>query len=98
MSKFENLEEYFAPFRANIIGINQTYDTPFGSKKIVYADWTASGRMYEAIEEIMKEKISPFVANTHTETNVTGSSMTLAYKKARDIIKKHVNSNCLANF
>ena len=92
MSKFENLEEYFAPFRANIIGINQTYDTPFGSKKIVYADWTASGRMYEAIEEIMKEKISPFVANTHTETNVTGSSMTLAYKKARDIIKKHVNA------
>lgn len=92
MSNFENLEAYFAPFRAKIIGINQTYDTPYGTKKIVYADWTASGRMYEAIEKLLTEKISPFVANTHTETNVTGSSMTLAYKKARDIIKRHVNA------
>ncbi|MBK8628209.1 MAG: aminotransferase class V-fold PLP-dependent enzyme [Saprospiraceae bacterium] len=86
------LEEYFAPFRKQIIGIDQVFETPYGSKKIVYADWTASGRMYRPIEDILTEKIAPFVANTHTETNVTGSSMTLAYKKAKEIIKKHVNA------
>jgi len=35
----------------------------------------------------------PFVANTHTETTVSGTTMTLAYHKARNIIKKHVNAN-----
>ncbi|HMR89845.1 MAG TPA: selenocysteine lyase, partial [Saprospiraceae bacterium] len=87
-----SLEQYFAPFRNNIIGIDQEFESPYGLKKIIYADWTASGRMYRPIEELLMEKISPFVANTHTETNVTGSSMTLAYKKAKDIIKKHVNA------
>jgi selenocysteine lyase/cysteine desulfurase len=86
------LELYFEPFRRNIIGLDQEFETPYGRKKIVYADWTASGRMYAPIEKILTEKISPFVANTHTETNITGSSMTVAYKKARDIIKKHVNA------
>ncbi|MFZ1751629.1 MAG: aminotransferase class V-fold PLP-dependent enzyme [Saprospiraceae bacterium] len=87
-----SLEQYFSPFREHIIGIDQEFDTPFGRKKIVYADWTASGRMYRPIETIMTEMISPFVANTHTETNVTGSSMTLAYKRARSIIKEHVHA------
>jgi selenocysteine lyase/cysteine desulfurase len=87
-----SLEQYFAPFRNNIIGIDQEFESPYGIKKIIYADWTASGRMYRPIEELLMEKISPFVANTHTETNVTGSTMTLAYKKAKDIIKKHVNA------
>ncbi|MBK8349887.1 MAG: aminotransferase class V-fold PLP-dependent enzyme [Saprospiraceae bacterium] len=91
-SSISALEQYFDTFRKNIIGIDQEFETPYGRKKVVYADWTASGRMYMPIEKIMIEKISPFVANTHTETNVTGSSMTLAYKKARHIIKKHVNA------
>ncbi|HRO74233.1 MAG TPA: aminotransferase class V-fold PLP-dependent enzyme, partial [Saprospiraceae bacterium] len=86
------LEAYFEPFRKNMIGINQEFDSPYGRKKIVYADWTASGRMYQPIETIFEKKIYPFVANTHTETNVTGSSMTMAYKKAKEIIKKHVNA------
>ncbi|MBK9254562.1 MAG: aminotransferase class V-fold PLP-dependent enzyme [Saprospiraceae bacterium] len=87
-----SLEKYFDPFRQNIIGIRQEFESPYGLKKIVYADWTASGRMYKPIEDLMIQKIYPFVANTHTETNVTGSSMTLAYKKAKEIIKKHVNA------
>jgi selenocysteine lyase/cysteine desulfurase len=87
-----SLESYFAPYRDQIIGLNQVFHSPYGEKRIIYADWTASGRMYRPIENLMIDKLSPFVANTHTETNVTGSSMTLAYKKAREIIKKHVNA------
>jgi len=87
------LEQYFSKFRKNIIGIDQEYVSPFGTQKIVYADWTASGRMYRPIEDRLSNHIAPFVANTHTETSITGSSMTLAYKTAKNIIKKHVNAS-----
>ena len=49
--------------------------------------------MYGPIEKLISSKIAPFVGNTHTETTVTGCSMTLAYKKAKEIIKSHVNAN-----
>ncbi len=35
----------------------------------------------------------PFVANTHTETTISGTAMTMAYHQAKHIIKKHVNAN-----
>jgi selenocysteine lyase/cysteine desulfurase len=37
--------------------------------------------------------LGPFVANTHTETTVSGTAMTMAYHQARHVIKKHVNAN-----
>ena len=87
-----SLETYFQHFRKNIIGIDTEFHTCAGPRKIVYADWTASGRMYAPIEEKLIRDFYPFVANTHTETNTTGGTMTLAYKKAREIIKSHVNA------
>ncbi|MFY7811205.1 MAG: aminotransferase class V-fold PLP-dependent enzyme, partial [Flavobacterium sp.] len=62
-------------------------------QKIIYTDWTASGRLYAPIEEKISHVFGPFVANTHTETTITGTTMTRAYHEARHIIKKHVNAN-----
>jgi len=87
------LEAYFSSFRDNIIGIDQEFDSPFGRKKIVYADWTASARLYKPIEEKIMCEFGPFVANTHTETTTSGTTMTLAYHRAKEIIKKHVNAS-----
>ena len=87
------LEHYFQQFRQNIIGIDQEFETPFGKKKIVYTDWTASGRLYRPIEEKLMNDFGPFVANTHTETTVSGTAMTMAYHEAKQIIKRHVNAN-----
>lgn len=87
------LEEHFKRFRENIIGIDKTFQSPYGENKIVYTDWTASGRMYQPIEDAFIKNFYPFVANTHTETTQTGSSMTVAYHKAQEIIKKHVNAS-----
>ncbi|MGB5229392.1 MAG: aminotransferase class V-fold PLP-dependent enzyme [Eudoraea sp.] len=89
----DTLESYFQPFRKQVVGIDQSFESPFGVKKIIYADWIASGRLYRPIEEKLLNQIGPFVANTHTETSVTGSAMTLAYKEARTIIKDHVNAS-----
>jgi selenocysteine lyase/cysteine desulfurase len=87
------LEKYFQNFRQNIIGVDQKFQSPYGEKKIIYTDWTASGRLYRPIEEKMMHVFGPFVANTHTETSITGSTMTRAYRHARNLIKEHVNTD-----
>ena len=88
-----NLEKYFTPFRDNIVGINQKFTSPYGEQKIIYADWTASGRIYKGIEEKLYNEVFPFVANTHTETSTTGATMSLAFEEAINIIKNHVGAN-----
>ncbi len=86
------LEKYFSKFRKNIIGIDSSYQTPYGKMKVVYADWIASGRLYGPIEDKIKNEFGPFVANTHTETSETGTLMTRSYHYAHSIIKEHVNA------
>lgn len=87
-----NLQNHFSQFRKNIVGIEQTFQSSFGEKKIVYADWTASGRLYHPIEKKLTHTVGPWVGNTHTETNITGTSMTLAYHKAHSLIKQHCHA------
>ncbi len=82
----------FSPYRSQVIGIDQVFATPAGEKRIIYADWTASGRLYRPIEEYVSGRLGPFVGNTHTETTVTGTHMTAAYHQAQQIIKRHVHA------
>ncbi|MEH7381188.1 aminotransferase class V-fold PLP-dependent enzyme [Bacillus sp. JJ1533] len=89
----ETLEEYFQPFRSHVIGLNQDFDSPYGKKKIIYADWTASGRLYQPIEKKISEGFGPFMANTHTESNITSLMMTGLYKHSKKMIKEHVNAD-----
>ena len=89
----KSLEAYFAEFRQNIVGQDYDFDSFYGNQKLVYADWIASGRLYEPIEETIREKIGPMVANTHSFSSETGKASTYAYHKARQIIKDHVNAN-----
>lgn len=89
----DNLEKYFEPYRKNTIGFDQTFISPYGEKKIIYADWIASGRLYKPIERTISDIFGPFVGNTHSEASITGTSMTLAYHHSHDIIKQHVNAN-----
>ncbi|MFB0979366.1 MAG: aminotransferase class V-fold PLP-dependent enzyme [Alteromonadaceae bacterium] len=87
-----SLENHFLPFRNNIIGQSLTHEINGKQLDIVYADWTASGRLYAPIEDYITNTLGPFVANTHTETNLTGCAMTNAYHDAQQIIKHHVNA------
>jgi len=86
------MESYFEKFRQETIGENLSYNTPYGLKKMIYADWVASGRLYAPIEKKMTEVIGPYVGNTHTETSETGTLMTNAYHLALKKIKQHVNA------
>ncbi|MHB8839406.1 MAG: aminotransferase class V-fold PLP-dependent enzyme [Gemmatimonadaceae bacterium] len=88
-----DLESYFEPFRRQTIGHDQRFTSPYGEHRIIYADWTASGRLYRPIEDRLRDRFGPFVGNTHSEESVTGSAMTLAYHEARDILRRHVNAS-----
>lgn len=90
---YGELETYFQQFRNGIIGNNQEFVSPYGQKKIIYADWMASGRLYKPIEDKICNEFGPFMANTHTDSNLTGAFMTEAYEEAKRVIKSHVNAN-----
>jgi len=89
----ESTEAYFQDLATKIIGHDYTFEGPSGKKKLLYADWIASGRLYAPIEELLSNHFGPLVGNTHSESSHTGEAMTIAYKMAHQIIKKHVNAN-----
>lgn len=88
-----SLEQHFESFRQNTIGQDLFIDTPNGRLPMVYADWIASGRLYQPIENQISTVIGPYMANTHTESNTSGRIMTEAYHQARDLIKRHVGAH-----
>ncbi len=87
------LEAFFRPYHDKVIGADTRFRTTFGDQPLLYADWTASGRLYQPIEDRLCREIAPLVGNTHTETTITGRSMTLAYHEAKAIIKRHVRAS-----
>lgn len=72
--------------RQALIGDNEFIDTPFGARKITYADYTASGRSLSFIEQFITQKVMPFYANTHTEATVTGRQTSAYREEARQLI------------
>lgn len=85
-------DAYFQPFRSNVIGNGLAFPTPYGEKRLLYADWIASGRLYAPIEQTLLNDVYPYCGNTHTETSVTGTIMTRLYHEAKEVIKKAVNA------
>jgi selenocysteine lyase/cysteine desulfurase len=86
------LEGFFAQFRKGIVGLHHCFSGPCGQQRILYADWTASGRLYAPIERCLLEEFGPLVGNTHSESSATGIAMTRAYQHAQSILKKHVHA------
>ncbi|XP_065205688.1 uncharacterized protein LOC135835380 isoform X2 [Planococcus citri] len=77
----------------NIIGRNVTFLGPFGRRKVVYCDYTASGRSLHFIEDYILKEVLPLYANTHTSSNVTALQSSLYRQEARDIIRSAVHAS-----
>ena len=58
----------------------------------IYADWTASGRLFRPIEDRITNIAGGLMANTHTEDSYTGRVMTTWLHEAENRIKSHVNA------
>ena len=85
-------DDVVAELRNGLIGEGIKIPTRFGHKKLVYADYTASGRALQQIEDFIAEKILPYYANSHTEASYCGAYMTNLREEARTFIAKEVNA------
>ncbi|CAF0999794.1 unnamed protein product [Rotaria sordida] len=76
----------------NIIGKDLVIRGPWGPRKMIYADYTASGRCLRFFEKYMIEHVMPFYGNTHSENSACSLQTTKFRESARAIIKKSVNA------
>ena len=81
----------FEFLRSQIVGIDSAFSTPFGRRLLVYCDYTASGRCVTFIERYV-QCLQRNYANTHTEDDVTGRSMSRLLHAAEVTIKRAVNA------
>ncbi len=76
--------------RRGIIGEGELMDGPFGPRRVTYADYTASGRSLDFIEDFIRDAVLPRYANTHTESSGTGLQTSRLREDARQIIRDAV--------
>jgi selenocysteine lyase/cysteine desulfurase len=77
--------------RQQIVGVDSTFETPFGERLMVYCDYTASGRCLRFVESYL-QSLQRVYANTHTEDDITGRSMSQLLHEAEQAIKDSVNA------
>lgn len=66
-----------------LIGKGRVLNGPFGPRKMIYADYVASGRALRQVEETIMEDVLPWYANSHTEASHCGATMTTLRRAAR---------------
>jgi selenocysteine lyase/cysteine desulfurase len=76
--------------RASVIGDDEAVAGPFGTRRVTYADYTASGRALTFIEDYLRDAVLPLYANTHTESSGTGLQTSRFREEARGIIRSAV--------
>lgn len=78
--------------RSEIVGGDVAIETPFGRRRCVYADHTASGRAVGLIDRYV-ERMLELYANTHTEDDATGQTTTQRFHRAERTIKRVVGAD-----
>ena len=71
---------------ADLIGKDINIVGPFGSKRLVYADYVASGRALMCVEQFIMQNVLPYYANSHTEASYCGGAMTGFRRAARETV------------
>jgi selenocysteine lyase/cysteine desulfurase len=86
-------EELIELIRGSVIGDDEAVAGPFGPRRVIYADYTASGRSLSFIEDYLRDAVMPLYANTHTESSGTGLQTTRFREDARHIVRDALGGN-----
>uniref|UniRef100_A0A7S4RBV9 Aminotransferase class V domain-containing protein n=1 Tax=Alexandrium monilatum TaxID=311494 RepID=A0A7S4RBV9_9DINO len=84
-------EEVCRALREGVLGGETETSTPFGSRRIVYADHTATGRSLDALERQVQEHVLPLYGNVHSLTTATARQSTQFRAEARQLVKQYYN-------
>eukprot|EP01064_Diplonema_japonicum_P028758 TRINITY_DN4497_c0_g2_i11.p1 TRINITY_DN4497_c0_g2~~TRINITY_DN4497_c0_g2_i11.p1 ORF type:complete len:983 (+),score=251.36 TRINITY_DN4497_c0_g2_i11:46-2994(+) len=89
-------DENVSLIRQGIIGEDSTLQgcgVPLATKgrKMLYTDFTASGRCVDLVERYMLQEVMPYYGNTHTVSSGTARQTTNFRNEARSIIKNYYN-------
>ncbi|MGH8927266.1 MAG: aminotransferase class V-fold PLP-dependent enzyme, partial [Acidimicrobiia bacterium] len=74
--------------RTAVIGRDTAVLTPFGLRRVTYADYTASGRSLDFIEDFIRNTVLPLYAKTHSVSYGSGLQKTRFREDARAIIRE----------
>lgn len=74
--------------RSCLIGDGMAFETPFGTRRLRYADHVASGRALRQVEDFVMDEVLPFYANAHTEASACGQRATQLRDEARAAIAR----------
>ncbi|XP_017757061.1 PREDICTED: uncharacterized protein LOC108548558 [Eufriesea mexicana] len=76
----------------NVIGKNGTFFGPFGRRKVVYCDYTASGRSLQFLEEYIAKEVLPYLGDTRASTSICSLQSSLFRHEGRDIVRHAVGA------
>ncbi|MGZ6746249.1 MAG: aminotransferase class V-fold PLP-dependent enzyme [Nocardioides sp.] len=93
MDETQDKDALLRLIRDSVIGEDHVMETPYGARRVTYADYTASGRALGFIEDFVRDQVLPSYANTHTESSGTGLQTTRLREDARAIIHAGVGGD-----
>ena len=74
--------------RSGLIGDDIEIKGPFGRIRLIYADYVATGRALEQVEDFICQRVLPYYANSHTEVSYCGSFMTELREASREEVAR----------
>jgi len=79
--------DVFERVRADLLDLGACVATPFGARRVTYADHIASGRHIRSVERLLADAVLPLYANTHTEDSALGAHTTRLTHEAAEYVK-----------
>ncbi|GHA35499.1 aminotransferase class V [Devosia pacifica] len=84
--------DVFSSIANGLIGKGITVPGPFGPHTMIYADFVASGRALQQVEQFVTESVLPWYSNTHTEGSHCGAVMSNLRRQARALIADEIGA------